>query len=78
MPEFPPEEHPEGMSQRRVTLYVDDRKTIWLDIDDVAWAIRFLYVQHWYQGVPAVSPDSTGPTSVAPFVVTEHPAGFHD
>ena len=70
MPEFPPEEQPQSTQMRTVALYVVDRKQIWLDIKDIAWAIRFLYVQHWFQGVPAVSPDSTGPTDLGPAVVT--------
>ena len=48
-------------STRTIQLYVVDRKQVWLDIDDVEWALRFLYMQYVLKGVPVVSPDDAGP-----------------
>ena len=38
-----------------------DRKQVWLDGDDVEWALRVLYMQFVLKGVPVVSPDDAGP-----------------
>ena len=64
MPEKPPQEDPSETDQRRIAFYIQDRLTIWLDIDDVAWAVRFLYVQNMLNGTPLVQPDSTEPPGV--------------
>ena len=61
MPEKTPEEDPTGKEQRRIALYIQDRLTIWLDIHDVPWAVRFLYVQNMLKGVPLLQGDSSGP-----------------
>ena len=37
---------------------------MWLALDDVAWAVRFLYVQHMLRGVPLVDADDAGPSGV--------------
>ena len=63
MPKHCPEKAPDCKERCKITMYVEDRKTIWLCIDDVEWAIRYLYVQHILKGVPLVSPDSQGPSS---------------
>ena len=46
MPVRCPEEDPVCTDVRRVRLHVQDRKTIWLHIDDVEWAVRFLFMQN--------------------------------
>ena len=46
---------------KEITLYIQDRKQIWLAITDLNWALRYLYVQHLLKGVPMVSADSAGP-----------------
>ena len=61
MPVRCPEEDPGCKDFRKVRLYVQDRKTVWLHIDDVEWAVRFLFVQSQLKGVPVVDEDSTGP-----------------
>ena len=61
MPVRCPEEDPVCTDVRRVRLHVQDRKTIWLHIDDVEWAVRFLFMQSHLKGVPLVRDDSTGP-----------------
>ena len=61
MPVRCPREDPSCTVVRQIWPYITDRKTIWLHIDDVEWAVRFLYVQNLLKGVPLVSDDSTGP-----------------
>ena len=56
-----PEEDPNCQDFRKIRLYVLDRKTIWLHIDDVEWAVRYLYAQNLVKGVPLVPDDSQGP-----------------
>ena len=60
-PAVSPEEDPMSTSTRTIQLYVVDRKQVWLDLDDVEWALRFLYMQFSLKGVPVVSPDDPGP-----------------
>ena len=61
VPAVSPEEDPKSTSTRIIQLYVVDRKQLWLDLDDVEWAVRFLYMQFSLKGVPVVSPDDAGP-----------------
>ena len=61
VPECTLEEDPTQREQRKIALYILDRKTIWLDLNDVAWAVRFLYVQSKPWGVPEVQADDDGP-----------------
>ena len=51
-PAVSPEEDPMSTSTRTIQLYVVDRKQVWLDLDDVEWALRFLYMQFVLKGVP--------------------------
>lgn len=59
----PPELGVEENVERRIQLYIKDRKQIWLHINDLDWAVRYLYLQDFLKGVPRVSPDSIGPGS---------------
>lgn len=59
-----PEEDAERTELRQIKLYIVDRKEVWLHIDDVGWAVRYLYVQNLLKGVPLVPDDSTGPGNV--------------
>ena len=61
MPERCPEEDDTGTQVRRVRLFIVDRQQIWLHMDDVEWAVKYLYVQNHLKGVPLVDDDSTGP-----------------
>ena len=61
MPARCPEEDPGCTQVRPIRLYIENRKTIWLHIDDVEWAVRYLFVQNHLQGVPLVSDESPGP-----------------
>ena len=60
-----PQEDPACTEVRRIRLYIEDRKQIWLDLADVDWAVRYLFVQNHLKGVPLIPDDSTGPSSVA-------------
>ena len=61
MPVRCPEEDPTGTERRKIKIYVEDRKQIWLDITDVDLAVGYLYVQNHLKGVPLIADDSTGP-----------------
>ena len=61
VPAVAPEQDPMSTSTRTIQLYVVDRKQVWLDLDDVEWALRVLYMQFVLKGVPVVSPDDAGP-----------------
>ena len=39
-----------------------DHETVWLSIDDVDWAIKYLYVQYMLKTVPVVLLDDPGPS----------------
>ena len=52
---------PHCIEQRPIRLYITDRKALWLHTDDVAWAVRYLYVQNHLKVVPVVDPESRGP-----------------
>ena len=61
MPMRCPEQDPTCQDVRRIKLFIEDRKQIWLHINDVPWAVQYLYVQNLLKGVPIVHPDSAGP-----------------
>ena len=61
MPERCPEQDPKCTELRTIKLFIEDRKQIWLHLDDVEWAVKYLYAQNMLKGVPLVSPDSAGP-----------------
>ena len=58
IPEHPPEVAKDGQDVRTIRLYIEDRKKVWLHIDDLSWAIKWMYVQIELKGVPLVAPDS--------------------
>ena len=57
------EEDPDCTEYRTIRMYIADRKQLWLDMADLDWAMKYLYVQHHLKGVPLVADDSTGPGS---------------
>ena len=61
MPVRCPEEEPHCKETRTVRMYIADRKQLWLDLHDLDWCVRFLYVQNHLKGVPMVDDDSAGP-----------------
>ena len=45
VPAVSPEGDPMSISTITIALYVVDRKQLWLDLDDLEWALRFMYMQ---------------------------------
>ena len=54
-----PEVDPDCTEVRQIRLYVVDRSVVWLHMNDLEWAMRYLYVQNLLKGVPLVPDDST-------------------
>ena len=52
IPAIRPEGDPRSTETITVMLYVVDRKDVWLDIDGMGWALRFLHMQFALRGVP--------------------------
>ena len=59
MPVRCPEEDPHCTDVRQIRLYVVDRSVVWLHMNDLEWAMRYLYVQNLLKRVPLVPDDST-------------------
>ena len=55
-----PEEDPDCKDMRKIRMYVEDRKQLWIDLTDVDWCVKYFFVQNHVKGVPLVSDDSTG------------------
>ena len=51
---------PTRTQMRPVKLFITDRKTVWMSIDDVGWAISYLFDHHHLEGVPLVDDDDAG------------------
>ena len=56
VPAVSPEEDPMSTSTRTIELYVVDRKQLWLDLDDLEWAVRFMYMQIVFKPDPVCTP----------------------
>ena len=70
MPVNCPVVDPDGVGETcLVTLYIHDRQQIWIDVDNLDWAVRYLYAQNLLRGVVLVSEDDTGPGSPASTVI---------
>ena len=41
IPRDPPEVDPNCTQMRPVKLFINDRKTVWLHVEDLAWAVKF-------------------------------------
>ena len=65
MPAQCPEENANCTEVRKIRLYIEDRQQIWLDLEDVEWAVRYLYIQNLLKGVPLIPEGSTGPDTVS-------------
>ena len=61
MPAIAPEKDPTCKAQRIVSLYCEDRKQLWLNVDDAEWAMKYLHHQLESKGVPAVADNDPGP-----------------
>ena len=61
MPVRCPEIDPKCKQMRPVTLFIEDRITLWLSLDDLPWAIKYLFDQNQLKGVPVVDDGDVGP-----------------
>ena len=61
VPAVSPEEDPMSTSTRTIQLYLVDFQQVWLDIDDVEWALRYLHMQF-----VRVTIDDAGPSLLTP------------
>ena len=66
LPATCPELDPNSTEKRNVTLLIQDRKTVWLLLEDVDWAVKYLYAQNMLKGVASVSPEDEGPQAESP------------
>ena len=64
-PSRPPEIDPNCMQMRPIRLYIEDRMQVWLHVDDVAWAVEYLFHQVRLKGVPKVEAHDRGPSHAA-------------
>ena len=49
---------------RPVKMFITDRLTLWVSIDDVAWSIAYLFKQSQLKGVPMVDDNDAGQGAV--------------
>ena len=61
MPVRCPEEDPHCTEYRDVSLHIKDRRTVWLAIEDVQWAVQYMLGQYRLRGVAVVADDDEGP-----------------
>ena len=61
MREKAPEAYPRDQTKRTVRLFCEDRKTLWLCVEDAEWAARYLRDQLDTKGVTHVPDDDIGP-----------------
>ena len=52
VPAVSAEEDPMSTSTRTIELYVVHRRQLWLDLDDLEWTLRFMYMQIALNRVP--------------------------
>ena len=62
----PPEIVRNCSARKSILLFIVDRRQIWLRLSDVAWAVKYLYIQSLMKGVPMVAEDSHGPGGAPP------------
>ena len=60
---------PNCTQMRPVKLFITDRITVWMSIDDVEWAMGYLFKQNQLKGVPLVDDSDAGPGAVVHAVV---------
>ena len=59
-----PEFDPDSTEKRNITLLLQDRRTVWLLLQDVDWAVKYLYAQN--ERVASVPPEDEGPQDESP------------
>ena len=58
-----PEMDPTCKHKYKARLFVEHRSQVWLHLDDVNWAVKYMYSQYVLKGVAYVSPDDAGPSA---------------
>ena len=61
LPDLCPEAFPANTGTRQISCLLMDHQTVWLSLEDVDRAIKYLYAQHQLQGVHVLAPDDPGP-----------------
>ena len=61
LPDVCPEAFPANTGTRQISCLLMDHQFVWLSLEDVDWAIKYLYAQHQLQGVHVLAPDDPGP-----------------
>ena len=59
-PSVPPEAFPSNKETRCISLLALDHQTIWLSIDDVDWALKYLYAQYMIKMDEVLPADGPG------------------
>ena len=67
-----PEKDPTCKAKRIVSLYCEDRRHLWLNVNDAEWAMEYLYHQLKSKGVPAVADNDPGPGGSHPPPLLPH------
>ena len=62
---LPPEVISDCSEKRSIQLYIEERRYVWLRVEDVPWAVKYMYIQNMLKGVPFASDDPRGPSGAA-------------
>ena len=57
----PPEVDPRGIERRRIRLFIIHKSQLWLHLEDIDWAVKYMATQFLLKGVAAVGEDGPGP-----------------
>ena len=63
LPLMSPEMYPNCKHKYKARLFVEHRSQVWLHLDDVNWAVKYMYSQYVLKGVAYVRPDDAGPSA---------------
>ena len=55
------EADPNNEALRKILLLIQDRRSVWIPIEDVDWLVKYMFAQNRLKGVKHVTADSTGP-----------------
>ena len=57
----PPEVDLLGMEKRCIRLFIIHKSQVWLHLEDIDWAVKYMATQHLLKGVAAVEEADPGP-----------------
>ena len=80
MPEWPPEAGMREVSIRGISIYIsNNRKQLWLHLNDVEWAIRYMFIQQQNNQIVVVARGDEGPGhDEKPEVADDSQCSTHD